>query len=172
MRKNNLKYSAIAVLLVLLLSLTFNLFNENQDFELTVNQQYPAEYVRIVDGDTAVFKVNDVNFKTRFIGIDTPESVKENTPVEAYGKEASAFTKDALENAKEIILETDSEANLYDKHERLLAYVWIDGELLQCKLLEEGLAEVKYIYGDYRYLDKFYDAQAIAKAKHVNIWSN
>ena len=171
MRKKYLMSTAIIVLVLLLGSLSLNLFKVDHTFELMVNQKYPAEFVRIVDGDTAVFEINGQNYKTRFIGIDTPESVKENTPVEAYANDASKFTKEALENANKIILETDSEANLYDNHERLLAYVWIDDELLQSKLLEEGLAEVKYIYGDYKYLDDLYIAQKVAKNQKLNIWS-
>ncbi|MGV8083370.1 MAG: thermonuclease family protein [Coriobacteriia bacterium] len=54
----------------------------------------PATVVRVVDGDTAVFVLeNGVEEKVRFIGIDTPEST---TEVEAYGKEASAYTTGVL----------------------------------------------------------------------------
>lgn len=163
--------SIILGLAIITLSLSGYYLNDENPSEITVNQRYVAEYVRIVDGDTAVFNINGDKYKVRFIGIDTPESVKENTPVEPYAKEASNFTNEQLSKANEIIIETDSEANLYDNHERLLGYIFVDGEFLQELLLEEGLAEVKYIHGDYKYLDELYAAQDLAKDQHLNIWS-
>lgn len=171
MKRNQITKFIALIILVASLILLYQKTSFSSE-EITVNQRYSAKYVRVVDGDTAIFNVNNEDCRVRFIGIDTPESVKPNTSVEKYGKEASNFTKEALENAEDIILETDSEAKLYDKHERLLAYVFIDDELLQAKLLENGLAKVKYIYGDYKYLDELYTAQDIAKTNKLNLWAN
>ena len=54
------------------------------------------EVVRIVDGDTVVLLMNGKNTKVRLIGVDTPETVHPQKPVEAYGREASRFTKNLL----------------------------------------------------------------------------
>ena len=51
-----------------------------------------APVVRVVDGDTIVVSVEGSNRKVRLIGVDTPETVKPNTPVQYYGKAASDFT--------------------------------------------------------------------------------
>ena len=48
-----------------------------------------ATVVRVVDGDTIVADVDGRQERVRFIGIDTPESVKPRSPVECFGKEAS-----------------------------------------------------------------------------------
>ena len=40
------------------------------------------------------------------------------------------------------------------------------------KIVKKGLAEIKYIYGDYKYLDILNDAQDEAKKNKLNIWSN
>jgi micrococcal nuclease len=49
------------------------------------------EYVqRVVDGDTLLLGTGE---RVRLIGVDTPESVRSNTPVERFGKEAADFTR-------------------------------------------------------------------------------
>ena len=58
--------------------------------------------------------------KVRLIGIDTPETVKPNTPVQPYGKEASNYSKQHL-NGKDVYLEYDKEKE--DRYGRTLAYV-------------------------------------------------
>lgn len=154
---------------------------ENKDKNKIYNSEYFNNNVRdkyydkvtlksTIDGDTAKFDVNGKEEKIRFLAIDTPETVKNNTPVEAYGLDASKYTKEKLNNAREIILEYEK-ANDYDKYNRLLAWVFIDGQLLQELLVKEGLAEVKYVYGDYKYTDKLYDAQKYAKDNKLGIWS-
>lgn len=130
-----------------------------------------VEFNRCVDGDTAVFKLNGEKVKIRFIGINTPESVKENSEVEYYGKEASEFTCNLLTNAKNIEIEYEENSDKYDKYGRMLAYVYIDSEMIEYKLLENGYAEVKYIYGDYKYTDELYKYEKIARDNKIGIWS-
>ena len=57
-------------------------------------QAYPI--VRVIDGDTVVVKINDQDTTVRLIGVDTPETVHPAKPVEAYGREASRFTRNLL----------------------------------------------------------------------------
>ena len=79
---------------------------------------------RVVDGDTFVAKKsNGEQIKVRLIGVDTPETVKPNTPVQPYGKEASNYSKQHLNN-KDVYLEYDKEKE--DRYGRTLAYVWLD----------------------------------------------
>lgn len=124
---------------------------------------------KCVDGDTAWFNLNNSNIKVRFLGIDTPESTNQ---IEEYGKEASNYTCDLLKTAKEIQIEYDDNSNKTDKYNRHLVWVFVDGKLIQEELLKEGLAEIKYIYGDYKYLNKLNKAQEEAKTNKLNIWSN
>ena len=138
--------------------------NDNEKLKDNVN------LVRTVDGDTAVFLVNGKEEKVRFLAIDTPETVKENTKVEDYGIEASNYTKKLLNSASEIKLEYEK-LNDYDKYDRLLAWVFVDGKLLQEELIKKGFAKVAYIYDDYKYTDLLFEAQNIAKKNNVGIWS-
>src|SRR6476661_6061477 len=47
-----------------------------------------AFVVRVVDGDTIEAQVGDRVEDVRYIGVDTPETVKPNTPVQCFGPQA------------------------------------------------------------------------------------
>ena len=55
---------------------------------------YPVS--RVIDGDTVELLIDGSLVKVRLIGVDTPETVHPSKPVERYGKEASAFTRNLL----------------------------------------------------------------------------
>lgn len=124
---------------------------------------------KCTDGDTAHFLVNGQDITIRFLAIDTPESVKPNTSVEPYAKEASEFTCHSLLTAKKIDLEYDV-GNKTDKYGRGLAWVFVDGKLLQEELVLQGYAKIAYVYGNYKYLDRLYEAEAIVKEQQIGIW--
>lgn len=124
---------------------------------------------KCTDGDTAHFLVDGSDTTVRFLAIDTPEYTKEKEP---YGKEASEFTCSALKQADQIELEYDEGSDLSDKYGRQLAWIFVDGKLLQRELVANGLAEVKYIYGDYAYTEELYQAQEQAQQAQVGIWGD
>ncbi len=136
------------------------------------NSKEKVTLTKCVDGDTALFKINNVNTRVRFLGIDTPESVKPESEAEAYGKKASNYTCDKLTNAKEIYLEYDEKSDEKDKFDRTLAWVWVDSSLLELDLIEHGYAKVRYLYNDYKYTNLLYEKQTIAKENKVGIWSD
>ena len=53
-----------------------------------------------IDGDTIVVEIEGKEEKVRLIGVDTPETVHPQKPVEYFGKEASEFTKNMVEDKK------------------------------------------------------------------------
>lgn len=122
---------------------------------------------KCVDGDTAWFNINDKIIKTRFLAIDTPESTNKK---EAYGKEASKFTCDMLTNAKKIEIEYDKNSDKTDKYDRHLVWVFVDGKLLQNLIIENGLAEVSYLYDDYEYTTILQASELLAKTNKVGMW--
>lgn len=133
------------------------------------SDKYTVTLNKCVDGDTAYFIYENKEIKTRFLAIDTPEI---SGKAEAYGKEASSFTCNTLSNAKKIEIEYDPNSNKKDKYNRDLVWVWVDNKLLQELLLKNGLAEVKYLYGDYEYTSHLQDVEKIAKEKKLNLWSD
>lgn len=147
---------------ILFILVTFFLFIDNTyAMNATLN--------KCVDGDTAWFNVNGEVIKVRFLAIDTPESTNKT---EEYGKEASEFTCNILMNAKKIELEYDNNSDKTDKYDRHLVWVFVDETLLQKSLIENGFAEVAYLYGDYKYTSILKESQELAKENKLNIWSN
>ena len=124
---------------------------------------------KCVDGDTAWFNLKNKQIKARFLAIDTPESTNK---IEEYGKEASKFTCDLLNNASHIQIEYDDNSDKQDKYNRELVWVFVDEKLLQELVVKEGLAEVKYIYGNYKYLDQVNLALKEAKKNKLNLCSD
>ena len=59
-----------------------------------------------------------------------------------------------------------------DKYGRTLAWVYADGVLLQKELVKQGLAEVKYIYGDYAYTKELQELEKEAKKEKLHMWSD
>lgn len=131
-----------------------------------------ATFYKCVDGDTADFKINGEVKKARFLAIDTPETKHPTKGEEPFGKEASNYTCDALKKAKKITLEYDDGSDKTDKYDRLLVWVFVDDELLQEKLVKEGLAKVAYLYGDYKYTGKLQKVESEAKKNNVGIWGD
>ena len=124
-----------------------------------------------VDGDTFNVTINGEKNKVRLLAVDTPESVSPKVGVEYYGKEASEYTCEMVKNAKKIQIEYDDKSDKTDKYDRLLAWVFVDGNLLQELLIENGYAEVAYLYDDYKYTEKLKEKQEIAQSKNVGIWN-
>jgi micrococcal nuclease len=82
----------------------------------------------VIDGDTVVVKVSGKSEHARLIGINTPETVDRNKPVECHGPEASALTKELLPKGTIVRLERDTEAR--DVYGRLLIYIYRSSDSL------------------------------------------
>lgn len=119
------------------------------------------------DGDTANFRVGGTVLATRFLAVDTPET---SNGVDPWGVAAKTYTCNALESAEEIILELDEDSDIWDNYSRLLAWIWVDGELLQYKLVEESYAWVKYLYGDYKYNTTMIQLESYVQQYDKRIW--
>jgi micrococcal nuclease len=126
-----------------------------------------AVVTRVVDGDTAHMRVDGRDVDVRFIGIDTPETVAPDQPIECYGPQASAYTERRLEGRR-VELEFDVERE--DRYGRTLAYVWLDDELFNETLVRDGYALVTTFPPDVRYVDRFVAAQRDARDHDRGLW--
>jgi micrococcal nuclease len=122
-----------------------------------------ATVQRVIDGDTLKVRLADGKTQdVRLSLVDTPETVKPDTPVQPYGTEASAFTKETLPSGTAIRLERDH--SRADRYGLLLAYVWYGDKMLNQELLRKGLARVAFDYEpDTRYVDMFEKIEQEAK---------
>jgi endonuclease YncB( thermonuclease family) len=131
-----------------------------------------ATVTRVVDGDTIeVSPAVEGTADVRLIGVDTPETVDPNEPVQPCGPEASAFTTQQLQR-QSVTLEFDEDR--MDDLDRALAYVWVpdlDGELFNETLVREGYAKVTIFQPNDKYENRLLTAQEQAKDENLRLWS-
>ena len=153
--------------------------NENKSNDSGSQDFVSGVVVRAVDGDTAVIKVDGQERRVRLLGVDTPETVHPNKPVQFYGKEASRFTKDSL-NGRRVWLEYDAAPQ--DRYQRHLAYVWLENpktineasireSMFNARLLLGGYAKVMIIKPNKRYEAEFRKFENEAKNAKRGLWN-
>lgn len=140
-----------------------------------------------IDGDTAHFTMvgNTTPIKSRFYGIDTPESTGS---VEPYGKAASNFTKEKLVNASENgTIVVSSPSTTYKKPEldstgsRYLSLIWINESvkdasyeslvLLNLWIVQDGYSYVKAVDKVPQFEETFLKAEEQAKRLKLQLFS-
>lgn len=125
-----------------------------------------ALVVRAVDGDTLQFSDGE---RVRLIGINTPESVDPRRPVEAYGKEAAAYTQQ-LTAGQEVYYVPGQTPQ--DRYGRLLAWVWLpNGEFLNAKLVYDGYAQVYTFADNPDHADLLLECQREAREANRGLWA-
>ena len=151
--------------------LKFDLSSETKKTEVSVKL--------FVDGDTTHFSVPssviaDGVLKARYLAVNTPESTGK---IEEWGKAASRYTREKLEGAVSIYVESDDGAwNLDSTGSRYLVWVWYksaedeDYRCLNLELLQEGLA-IPSSSANNRYGEYCMNAIAQAKAEKKCVWS-
>ncbi|MCJ0701814.1 thermonuclease family protein [Frigoribacterium faeni] len=126
---------------------------------------------RVVDGDTVVVRVRGERERIRLIGVDTPETVKPDAPVDCFGPEASAETTERLPEGATVWLESDASQGDADRYDRLLRYVWSpDGTMLNEHLIADGFGREDTYDDPYRYRDRFVAAEARAERDRTGLW--
>jgi len=132
-----------------------------------------ARVVRVVDGDTIVVDRGRGAEKVRYIGMDTPESVKPGSPVEWMAHEATAANR-ALLAGRTVFLERDVSET--DRYGRLLRNVWLhEGSrwiLVGLELVREGYARVSTFPPDVAYVDLLLAAQVDARRHGRGLWGD
>jgi len=150
----SLRIKRTSIFLLLLPSILFA-----QDFYLCT---------RVVDGDTILIEIDGKEERIRLIGVDTPETVHPEKPVEYFGKEASEFTKNMAEG-KSVRLEFDLDKR--DKYGRLLAYVYLeDGTFLNAEIIKQGYG-FAYTRFPFKYLDDFRQYEKEAREGGRGLWN-
>jgi endonuclease YncB( thermonuclease family) len=142
----------------------------------------PTEVGRVVDitdGDTVRVIIDGEEHRLRYIGIDTPETTAPDTPVEAYGPEATTANA-LLVGGEDVVLEIDVSDT--DRYDRLLRYVWLapgTGDtptdtwtLVNLELVRVGLAEAVDYPPDTKYSAELDAAEDGAREQGLGIWTS
>jgi micrococcal nuclease len=151
---------------VILLSLLVFSCNSNNEKEGSDGYMLIKKFV---DGDT--FWVDDGSekgLKIRLIGVNTPETVHPQKPVEFYGIEAANYIKEILDG-KKVRLEFDVAEK--DKYGRTLAYVFLkDGTFINAELLKNGYGSVMTIPPNVKYAEYFVELEREARENNRGLW--
>jgi micrococcal nuclease len=124
---------------------------------------------RVVDGDTIHVRLSGRSETVRYIGVDTPESVKPGTPVQCFAKAASAANA-RLVAGRRVRLVAGAEER--DRYGRLLAYVYraSDGAFVNAALVRDGYARTLTIAPNDRFAPRFAALQADARRAGRGLW--
>lgn len=139
-----------------------------------------ASVLRVIDGDTIEVRITEAppgspvaigeTVKVRYIGIDTPETVHPNKPVEKFGKEASEFNHSIVDEHS-VYLELD--IGPWDRYDRLLAYVYLDSQgfaMVNAMLVALGFANASPYPPNVRYESQFRELEATARTLELGLW--
>jgi micrococcal nuclease len=127
-----------------------------------------ATVMRVVDGDTIVVRTRaGRDERVRYIGVDTPESVKPDSPVECFGHEASDFNRRLVEG-RSVRLVPDQEPE--DRYGRTLAFVYVGPTLVNAELLRRGYARTIEIPPNTSKAAEFGRLQSVAMRTNTGLW--
>ena len=143
-----------------------------------------ATVTRVVDGDTVEVRfANGTEETLRLLGVDTPEVHAENTPDEfegvpetdagrqclrTYGERASDFAERELAG-EEVGIGYDPTEERRGYYGRLLAYVYVDGEQFNARLIADGWARV--YDSEIVERDRYLGLEARAQRERRGVWT-
>jgi len=136
---------------------------------VTPGATFEASVTRVVDGDTVHVRIGDRAETVRYIGMDTPETVKPDTPVQCFGKAASAANR-RLVDGQRVRLRIDAEPR--DRYGRLLAYVYRlrDGLFVNGALVRQGFATILTIPPNVRQAGPLRSMERRARRRRLGLW--
>ena len=141
------------------------------DFGALFEEDEPAAatalVVRAVDGDTIEARIDGEVEDVRYIGVDTPETVKPDTPVQCFGPRASAFNHRLVEG-QQVRLVFGVERR--DDYGRLLAYVHLGRGFVNAMLVRRGLARSLTIPPNDRFAPLFRRLELRAARAGRGLW--
>jgi micrococcal nuclease len=123
---------------------------------------------RAVDGDTIEVRFDGRVEDVRYIGVDTPETVKPDTPVQCFGPRASSFDHHLVEHRRVRLVFGVEPRDVYD---RLLAYVYLGDRFVNAELVRRGLARTLTIAPNDRFARYFKRLETAAARAGRGLWS-
>ncbi len=122
---------------------------------------------RVVDGDTVEVRLEGAEEDVRYIGVDTPETVKPDEPVQCFGPQASAFNHRLVEGRRVRLVFGEERRDVYG---RLLAYVYLGDRFVNAELIRRGLARTLTIPPNDRFAARFKRLEMAAARAGRGLW--
>jgi micrococcal nuclease len=133
---------------------------------------FTARVDRVVDGDTFIAVRRGVLVRVRLIGVDSPESVRPDYPVECWGHEASAVLTRLLPVGTKVTAAYQA-GGTQDRYGRDLWDVWLpDGRFLQGVLVRRGAAEAYPYRPQVAHASYLESVEAVARARDAGLWGH
>ncbi|HEX8050435.1 MAG TPA: thermonuclease family protein [Solirubrobacterales bacterium] len=126
-----------------------------------------AYVTRVVDGDTVEVRLGGKVEDVRYIGVDTPETVKPGEPVQCFGPQASAFNHRLVEGRRVKLVFDVQRRDVYG---RLLAYVYLGKRFVSAELVRRGLARTLTIPPDDRFAGRLKRLEMAAARAGRGLW--
>ena len=121
-----------------------------------------AHVLEVLDGDSLLVEVRGLRAQVRLLGIDAPEYSQE------WGEQAKAFSL-AFCTRGPVDLEYGKEK--FDRYNRILAFVWKDGQMLNDELLKNGLAVTYMLKTRDKYVALLHAHEAQARQAKAGFWA-
>ena len=126
-----------------------------------------AFVIRAIDGDTIEARIGGREEDVRYIGVDTPETVKPDTPVQCFGRRASTFNHRLVEGRRVRLVFGVERRDAYG---RLLAYVYLGHRFVNASLVRRGLARSLTIAPNDRFAPLFRGLELRAARAGRGLW--
>lgn len=139
------------------------------NINMNINENIRVE--EVIDGDTIRVTLNWQSEKIRLIWVDAPESYDTRRwYTECFWTASSNYLTNLLSN-KTIWLEYDSTQWMYDKYGRILAYIFLNWENINKKIISDWYAR-EYTYDmPYKYQKEFKKAETSARTSNKWLWN-
>ena len=144
-KKSYLKLSVIAIMLIASM-IVFGQVSAPKTYPIEdFTKDTAHQVIDIIDGDTIKINYQGKLTTVHLIGVDTPETVHPQKPVEPFGKEATYFLKNLLLD-ESVYLRFDVQKT--DKFGRTLAYLYRapDGLFVNLELVRQGYGKVYTVF--------------------------
>lgn len=149
----NVKIPAFIIILVIGLVIFMAIYYVAQ------SEREVGYVTRVIDGDTIELNTSE---KVRLLGINTPER-------------GEPFYEEAKERMEKLVLGRkvymESGKETVDRYGRLLRYIYLEDNMVNLKMIEEGYATVYIIRPNDAYEKLFSDAEDAARNTKKGIWS-
>ena len=128
---------------------------------------YPV--LKVIDGDTIKIEYGGKSETVTLIGVDTPETVHPNKPVEPFGPEASSFLENMLKGESVYLRFGNDERGKYG---RLLAYVYHapDAMFVNLEIVRQGYGR-SYRQFPHKHLEIFNNFEKKAREVRKGLWA-
>jgi micrococcal nuclease len=137
------------------------------DFGGELPRSASAYVTRVVDGDTVEVRLGGETEDVRYIGVDTPETVKPEEPVECFGPQASSFNHRLVEHERVRLVFDEERRDVYG---RLLAYVYLGDRFVSAELARRGLARTLTIPPNDRFAERLKRLERAAARAGRGLW--